>query len=461
MNRLISIARQLAAAGVLAALGACSASDGGQAAPETAASPSATPIGVPVGVSSSATIGPAGGSLSSSDGRVTLTLPAGALPSQTTLSIEPISNRAHGGIGVGYRLAPDGLALKTPATLSFHYRDSELVGSAPALLGAASRSADGLWRWSGGVVDTNTHTLAVATSHLSDWSLVSSFVLSTLPPGAPLAGTRTITGQYCYGPTPAPSGDSVAQVGYRCDLSAEELARQRAVGPLARWILSAGTITRVDDSGVIICVFPEGLPSTPPITVSVEIAGPDGQPIRLENPVVWVREQLPASFAGFMNFSADESDLDNGNSGRSYRNGTGFRFTLRPDPGDPLHYRGRGRARVDVTYHFFGMTCDPLSVDVDIDFTMVFDSPLGVPYEMGGFGSYTAQTRCCAAGVCQPQDVSSAVTLPFAACTIDGLPVPDGAPDGSPIYVSSQDVECTVGTSKFTSHADWTIGRGP
>src|SRR5688572_18112074 len=70
---------------------------------------SPTAVGVSVGVRTEATIGPAGGELFSADSLVKLDVPAGALGNQTTISIEPLTNYAPGGMGRAYRLLPSGL----------------------------------------------------------------------------------------------------------------------------------------------------------------------------------------------------------------------------------------------------------------------------------------------------------------------------------------------------------------
>ncbi|MEW5916496.1 MAG: Ig-like domain-containing protein, partial [Gemmatimonadota bacterium] len=71
-------------------------------------------------------IGPAGGNVVSSDGKVELAIPAGALPALTDVVIEPVAAAIFGGdpnyiAGTGYLLKPDGLQLQTRARLRIHY----------------------------------------------------------------------------------------------------------------------------------------------------------------------------------------------------------------------------------------------------------------------------------------------------------------------------------------------------
>src|ERR1035438_354521 len=77
--------------------------------------PYITPIGDTAGALVSASIGPTGGSLTSSDGRVQLMIPAGALSQTTTISIQPIINLCPGGIGLAYDLQPNGTKFAVPA----------------------------------------------------------------------------------------------------------------------------------------------------------------------------------------------------------------------------------------------------------------------------------------------------------------------------------------------------------
>jgi hypothetical protein len=49
-------------------------------------------VGTPNGAAVTKTIGAAGGELASSDGRLTVQVPAGALSAETSLSIQPVTS---------------------------------------------------------------------------------------------------------------------------------------------------------------------------------------------------------------------------------------------------------------------------------------------------------------------------------------------------------------------------------
>jgi hypothetical protein len=76
---------------------------------------------LPAEIPSSATIGPEGGSIRSSDGIFTLKVPAGALTTPTPISIAITTNDAPGALGPGYEVLPGGLEFAKPALLRLRY----------------------------------------------------------------------------------------------------------------------------------------------------------------------------------------------------------------------------------------------------------------------------------------------------------------------------------------------------
>lgn len=137
------------------------ARDEGVAAPSDRPVPVATAVGAPTGTATSATIGAAGGSVGTPDSKLVLTIPAGALASDTVISIQPLTNLAPGRIGGAYRLTPNGQTFLKPITLTFAYTDEDLVGTSADFLGAAFQTADGYWQWIGdATVDTTARTVS-------------------------------------------------------------------------------------------------------------------------------------------------------------------------------------------------------------------------------------------------------------------------------------------------------------
>lgn len=132
-----------------------------------------TPVATPEGALITATIGPAGGTLESADKRLRVAIPAGALPSNQTISVQPLNhNHCPLGTGRAFRLMPHGLTFAKPATISFHYDEADVNGSAPQLLRVAYQNEKGSWQSPATKgIDTTTHTLTVQTTHFSDWGL--------------------------------------------------------------------------------------------------------------------------------------------------------------------------------------------------------------------------------------------------------------------------------------------------
>jgi hypothetical protein len=77
---------------------------------------------IPVGAPASATLGNAGGTLTSTDGRLTLTFPAGALAADTTITIQELEWDG----GHAWELGPEGLALAMPVGAVVTLAESEI-----------------------------------------------------------------------------------------------------------------------------------------------------------------------------------------------------------------------------------------------------------------------------------------------------------------------------------------------
>jgi hypothetical protein len=141
---------------------------------EPVRAPIPTDVGTTIGQQVSKVIGPAGGELSSSDGAITVTVPAGAFADDKTVTIQEITNEAHGAKGRAFRIGPEGLDTPVPMTVRFHYTQETLRGTTLAALSIAYQDATRVWHsYSRPSVNTNAMTLSVPTKHFSDWSLVT------------------------------------------------------------------------------------------------------------------------------------------------------------------------------------------------------------------------------------------------------------------------------------------------
>lgn len=127
-----------------------------------------TAIGTPIGDPVTKTIGAAGGTLVSADGRAELNIPAGALTSDLAISIQPITNECPNGVGVAYEFLPSGTKFLIPASLTLHYTDDDIDGTDPYLINMAVQ--DSLNEWRVDIfkdVDTVGKTIIFDVSHFS------------------------------------------------------------------------------------------------------------------------------------------------------------------------------------------------------------------------------------------------------------------------------------------------------
>ncbi|MBO9618454.1 MAG: hypothetical protein J7539_05400 [Niabella sp.] len=144
-----------------------------------AMTPLVRPKGVAAGGGITKTIGPAGGTLASGDGKLTITIPQGALSTATVIGIEPLSNTNIAGIGGAFRLTPHGQVFAKPVSLTCSWAaDADSAGLLQTL-GLAYQKDDGVWKYVGASsFDVNQKTVTFNTLHFSDWSLMNRISLS-------------------------------------------------------------------------------------------------------------------------------------------------------------------------------------------------------------------------------------------------------------------------------------------
>jgi hypothetical protein len=136
-------------------------------------------VGTPVEQAVTTTIGPAGGTLTSTDERLTIRVPAGAVETSQTFGIQPITGTGPQALGNGFRLSPHGMTFKKPVTIHVRYNPENLDGTVAEALALAYQSDKGVWRLAAGSrVDTATHTVSVETTHFSDWAVLQRAFLS-------------------------------------------------------------------------------------------------------------------------------------------------------------------------------------------------------------------------------------------------------------------------------------------
>lgn len=140
--------------------------------------PLPTPVGNVYGQATTATIGAQGGTVATSDGKIQITVPSGALSANTTISIQPVENTNPGSFGLNYRLLPHGATFSKPVNIRFSYAGYLDSIPMPEALAIAFQDADHVWKIPKGyVLDKTNKTINIQTTHFSDWSVMRFLML--------------------------------------------------------------------------------------------------------------------------------------------------------------------------------------------------------------------------------------------------------------------------------------------
>jgi len=154
--------------------------------------PKPTAVGTATGAKTSKLIPKSGGSITSDDGLLELVFPDGALASDDTITIQPITNNCPGGTGTAYRLGPEGHKFDQAVTLKFHYNDSVLKSTQSQFMLIATQDSSGIWLVIDSVSnDTAQHVLSGKIHHFSDWTEVNEVAIT--PASATLKKGESIT----------------------------------------------------------------------------------------------------------------------------------------------------------------------------------------------------------------------------------------------------------------------------
>lgn len=263
-------ASALVAMALLLLLAAC-----GRQQPDPDGGPQPSPVGTPLAAPVDATIGPEGGVLTSADGRLSLTVPAGALAEDTTLSIQELSNTAPHGYGSAYRLGPDGLRFASPVSIAFAYAEALPTAGGPHGAAVAFQDEDGIWQ---AVLDSRLDEeaglLEAQTTHFSDWTFFQALRIEPAAATVMTGASIELTVQSCF-VVSDDQEDFLAPLLPTCGpLSLAPLIREVAVNGLPNGDAVAGRVSRTEGQPQLIYVAPGKAPAANPVAVSAQIQLP-------------------------------------------------------------------------------------------------------------------------------------------------------------------------------------------
>lgn len=122
-------------------------------------------------------IGPEGGSLTSADGVLTVTVPPEAVADTFTLTIGDAPDAPAGNIGAAYEVGPTGQQFDVPVEISYDFSRFDLGSATPDELQVATvdpNSADVVWTpLSGRSIDASAGVVVGVTDHFSPFGLIA------------------------------------------------------------------------------------------------------------------------------------------------------------------------------------------------------------------------------------------------------------------------------------------------
>jgi hypothetical protein len=161
---------------LMAVFTSCGSGGDGSSTPP-GAEPLMTQPGTANGSAATQTIGPNGGTLTSVDGRVEITVPAGAVDEDTSFSITPVTGPAENAVAT-YYLEPEGVTFELPVTLTFQAPESGETRISIEGMGIAYHDVEGYWPWLDVSRDADAKTLSVEVEHFCEFSMLEGYQLS-------------------------------------------------------------------------------------------------------------------------------------------------------------------------------------------------------------------------------------------------------------------------------------------
>ncbi|MBD0258438.1 MAG: hypothetical protein ICV83_22200 [Cytophagales bacterium] len=263
-----------------------------------------TAVGTPTGDKVSQSIGPEGGVVRTADGNVSLTVPAGALSQPTTISLQPVENKAFLGIGSAYEFSPDGLKFAKPAQLTVKYAAGSLNGTSPEAIGIAFQDEKRAWQGKAAKVNPTEGTFTASVPHFSSWAFFKYY--SLFPEVETLALTQVLKLEVLYLKGSAMDPDvPVVDANGEINvvplippklLKADQVKNWRVNGQdlNGRFDETIGGLTLLDEGAAAEYKAPSKVPPTAhnPIAVSVELKSRQGQLILISNLTIAAENEM-------------------------------------------------------------------------------------------------------------------------------------------------------------------------
>ncbi len=145
-----------------------------------------------IGTTTTKNIGSAGGIITTSNGKISINFPTGALTENTEISIEEIMNSDSSGIGNAFEIKPSGLILKKSAKIITKYTDNETDGTSPDLMKSVVEDKNGKSIVKDPVVDKKIKTTTITIDELSEISMIASALLKLTPNTHTLAREQSV-----------------------------------------------------------------------------------------------------------------------------------------------------------------------------------------------------------------------------------------------------------------------------
>ena len=133
---------------------------------------------IPGKISKRATIGTEGGKISSTDGGLSLDIPAGAVDLNTIFDIQEVTSTLEGNKYPTYKITPEGIRFKKPVTIKINYQNFDLTGSSSEMLAPTYQDEKGIYHVPKEFLnDKANKTLSISTTHFSSWTAYDKYRL--------------------------------------------------------------------------------------------------------------------------------------------------------------------------------------------------------------------------------------------------------------------------------------------